>query len=103
MKHRSGIHSVVRHGEAASSNKEAAKSMLANSVNDPQLKEYLKETQLPLRCLLVLDDPITHPQDIDDDLPRGFYFIKVKFLPINAMPLHQPMDQHVICSLKKLY
>ena len=32
FKRRSGIYSIVRHGDAASSTKEAAKSMLANLV-----------------------------------------------------------------------
>ena len=47
----------------------------------PQVKEYLKEKQLPFKYLLVMDNATTHTQDLDDDLPGGFDFIKVKFLP----------------------
>ena len=58
----------------------------------PQVIEYLMEKQLPLSCLQVMDngtshyllvmDTIAHPQDLDDDLPDGFDFIKVKLLPL---------------------
>ena len=65
----------------------------------PQVKEYLKETQLPLKCLLVMDSANAHPQDLDDDLPGGFDFINVKFLPSYTTPLLQLMDQQVISSL----
>ena len=47
-----------------------------------QVREYLEEKQLPLRCLLVMDNATDHPHDLDDVLPDGFYFIKVKFLPL---------------------
>ena len=69
----------------------------------PQVKEYLKEKQLPLKCLLLMDNATSHPHDIDDDLPDGFDFIKVKFLLPNTTPFHQLMDQQVISSFKKLY
>ena len=41
----------------------------------PQVKEYLKEKQLPLKCLLVIDNALAHPQDLDDDLLDGLDFI----------------------------
>ena len=69
----------------------------------PQVKEYLKEKQLPLKCLLVMDNAVAHHQDLDDDLPHGFYFIKVKFLHPNTTHLFQPMDQQVISNFRKLY
>ena len=67
---------------------------------DPQVKEYLMEKQLSLKCLLVMDNATARPQDFDDDLPDGFDFIKVKFLPPNNL---QPMDKRVISDLKELY
>ena len=48
----------------------------------PQVKEYLKEKWLPLKCLLVMDNVTVHPQDLDDDLPNGLDLIKVKLLPL---------------------
>ena len=40
-----------------------------------QVKEYLKEKQLPLICHLVMDDATAHLQDLDNDLADGFYLI----------------------------
>ena len=68
----------------------------------PQVKVYLKEKQVPSKCLLVMDT-IAHPLDIDDDLPDGFDFTQMKFLPPTTTSILQPMDQHVICYFKKLY
>ena len=48
-------------------------------------------------------DVTAHPQDLKDDLPDGFYFIKMKLLLHNMTPLLQPMDQQVISNLKKLF
>ena len=50
----------------------------------PQVKEYSKEKQLLLKCLLVMDNATVHPQDLDDDLPDGFYVILSKR---NSYPL----------------
>ena len=69
----------------------------------PQVKEYLKEEQLPLRCLLVMDNSTAHPQDLDDDLTDRFDFIKAKSLTHNTTPLLQPMDKQVISNFKRLY
>ena len=66
-----------------------------------QVKQYLKEKQLPLKCLLVMDNATVHPQDIDDYLPDGLGSIKVKFLTNNMTHLLQPMDQQVISNIKK--
>ena len=60
------------------------------------MKENLNEKQLPLKCLLVMDNANAHHHDLDDDLPDAFDLIKVKFLPPNVIPLLQPMDQQVI-------
>ena len=44
-----------------------------------------------------------HPQDLDDDIPEGFCFIKMKFLPPNSTPILQTMDQQVISNVKTFY
>ena len=67
------------------------------------MKEYLKEKQLPLKCLLVMGNTTVHPHDLDDDLPDGFDFIKVKFLPPNTTHLLHPIDLHVISNFNRLY
>ena len=64
----------------------------------PQVKEYLKEKQLPLKCLHVMDNVTAHPRDLDEDIPDGFDFIKVKLLPPNTTSLLLPMDQQVIST-----
>ena len=69
----------------------------------PQVKAYLIEKKLPLKCLLVMDNAPAHPPGLEDDLTDEYSFIKVKFLPPNTTPLIQPMDQQVIANFKKLY
>ena len=65
-----------------------------------QVKEYLKEKQLPLKYLLVMDNPTAHFHDLDDDLPDGFDYIKVRFQPTNTTPFLQLIDQQDISSFK---
>ena len=60
-----------------------------------QVKEYLKEKQLPLKCLLTMDNATAQPRDLDDDLPDGFDVIKVKFLPPNATTFSDPSFPHL--------
>lgn len=69
----------------------------------PSVKEYLQEENLPLKCLLVMDNAPPHPPGLEDDLGADFDFIKVKFLPPNTTSLIQPMDQQVTSNFKKLY
>ena len=69
----------------------------------PSSERIHKEKQLPLKCLLVMDNFTAYPQDLYDYIPDGFNFIKVKFLPPNTTPLLKPMDQQVISNFKKLY
>ena len=69
----------------------------------PSVKKYLEENDLPLKCLLVMDNAPAHPPGLEDDLDTTYDFISVKFLPPNTTPLLQPMNQHVIASFKKLY
>ncbi|XP_066444151.1 E3 ubiquitin-protein ligase ZFP91 isoform X1 [Eleutherodactylus coqui] len=74
-----------------------------NEVFGPSVKKYLQDNQLPLKCLLVMDNAPAHPPGLEDALLEEFSFISVKFLPANATPLIQPMDQRVISNFKKLY
>ena len=69
----------------------------------PSVKKYLQEKNLPLKCLLVLDNAPAHPPGLEDDLVDEFDFIQIKYLPPNTTPLIQPMDQQVISNFKKLY
>ncbi|XP_043575633.1 tigger transposable element-derived protein 1-like [Chiloscyllium plagiosum] len=69
----------------------------------PAVKEYLETNNLPLKCLLVMDNAPAHPPNLEEDLDIEYDFIKVKFLPPNTTPLIQPMDQNVIANFKKLY
>ena len=69
----------------------------------PAVKRYLEENNLPLKCLLVMDNAPAHPPGLEDDLDITYDFINVKFLPPNTTPLLQPMDQQVISNFKKLY
>ncbi|KAL4009339.1 hypothetical protein ACER0C_003191 [Sarotherodon galilaeus] len=60
------------------------------------------ENDLPMKCLLIIDNAPAHPSGLEDDILEEFSFIKVLFLPPNTTPLLQPMDQQVISNLKKL-
>lgn len=74
-----------------------------NEVFAPQVKAYLIEKSLPMKCLLVMDNAPAHPPGLEDDLKEEYSFIKIKFLPPNTTPILQPMDQQVISNFKKLY
>ncbi|XP_068203666.1 tigger transposable element-derived protein 1-like [Palaemon carinicauda] len=131
---RTGIRSVVRHGEAASFDKKAAEEFLKKAKNitkkrlsvfwtsnaktwvtrtifiewinvcfGPAVKNYLEESDLPLKCLLVLDNAPAHPPGLEDIIHPHFSLIKVLYLPPNTTPLLQPMDQQVIANFKELY
>ncbi|XP_016070266.1 PREDICTED: tigger transposable element-derived protein 1-like [Miniopterus natalensis] len=69
----------------------------------PSVKKYLREKQLPVRALLVMDKAPAHPPGLEAELVEEYSFITVKFLPPNTTPLIQPMDQQVISNFKKLY
>ncbi|XP_068225961.1 tigger transposable element-derived protein 1-like [Palaemon carinicauda] len=69
----------------------------------PAVKNYLEENNLPLKCLLVLDNTPAHPSGLEDIIHPDFSFIKVLYLPPNTTPLLQHMDQQVIANFKKLY
>ena len=69
----------------------------------PQVREYLLEKHLPLKCLLTMDNAPAHPPSVQDVLIGELSFIQVMFLPKNTTSLLQPMDQQVISNFKKLY
>ena len=69
----------------------------------PAVKRYLEENNLPLKCLLILDNAPAHPPSLEDDILEEFSFIKVLYLPPNTTSILQPMDQQVIANFKKLY
>jgi len=69
----------------------------------PSVKKYLQENNLPLKCLLVMDNAPAYPPGLADELMEELDFITLKFLPPNTTPLIQPMDQQVISNFKKLY
>ena len=74
-----------------------------NQVFGPAVKKYLQDNNLPLKCLLCLDNAPAHPPGLEDDILDEFKFIKVLYLPPNTTPILQPMDQQVISNFKKLY
>ena len=74
-----------------------------NLVFGPAVKRYLEENNLPIKCLLILDNAPAHPLGLEDDILEEFSFIKVLYLPPNTTSILQPMDQQVISNFKKLY
>lgn len=74
-----------------------------NDVFAPSVKTYLEEKNLPLKCVLLMDNAPAHPPNVEEDLDPTYNFIKIKFLPPNTTPLLQPMDQQVISNFKKAY
>ena len=74
-----------------------------NLVFGPAVKKFLEENDLPMKCLLIIDNAPAHPSGLKEDILEEFSFVKVLFLPPNTTPLLQPMDQQVISNFKKLY
>ena len=75
-------------------------SKWVTEVFGPTVPDYLKEKDLPLKVLLVMDNAPAHPPNLLEEFPDEFRFIKVHFLPPNVTPLLQPMDQQVFANLK---
>lgn len=65
----------------------------------PSVEKYLKQKNLPVRALLLLDNAPSHPSE--EELVKED--IKAIFLPPNVTSLIQPMDQGVIEWLKRRY
>ncbi|XP_045123810.1 tigger transposable element-derived protein 1-like [Portunus trituberculatus] len=70
-----------------------------NLVFGPAVKKYLTENNLPLKCLLLLDNASGHPPGLEDDILDKFSFIKILFLHPNMTSILQ----QVISNFKKLY
>ena len=67
----------------------------------PTVRDYLREKDLPLKVLLVLESAAAHPPNLMEELPVEFSSIKFHFSPPNTTPLLQPIDQQAIANLKK--
>ncbi|GAB0086706.1 LOW QUALITY PROTEIN: jerky protein homolog-like [Sergentomyia squamirostris] len=65
----------------------------------PQVKDYLESQGLPEKALLLLDNAPVHPPA--EELVSGG--IRVMYLPPNCTATVQPMDQHVLETLKRKY
>ena len=68
----------------------------------PEVKKYLKERNLPIKALLLMDNAPCHPcpDELESPSNRG---IKHLFLPPNTTSLIQPMDQGVLECMKRRY
>ena len=49
---------------------------LMHEVFAPCVKKYLQENELPLKCLLFLDNAPTHPPGLEEYLVNEFDFIR---------------------------
>ena len=67
------------------------------------VKKYLQDKQMPLKCLLVLDNAPAHSPNFEKDLVNELNFIYVKYLPLNSTPPIQPIDQQIIANFKTIY
>lgn len=65
----------------------------------PSVRRKMKELNLSGKAVLILDNAPGHPSDLTSDDGQ----ITVLFLPPNCTPILQPMDQHVIQSVKLFY
>ncbi|XP_067134160.1 tigger transposable element-derived protein 1-like isoform X1 [Centruroides vittatus] len=69
----------------------------------PSVRKYLNVNNLPLKCLLLLDNAPAHPPGMETELLGDCDFIIMKFLPPNITSLIQPMNQQIISDFKKYY
>ncbi|XP_067941110.1 tigger transposable element-derived protein 1-like [Watersipora subatra] len=116
FKRRCGIHNVVRHGEASSSENTAAeklKIVFASFVkqenyfsqqifdcNETGLfwkkmsrRTYITREEKSMPGHKPMKDRFTLLLSLEEDLMEEFDFIKIRFLPPNTTPLLQPVDQ----------
>ncbi|XP_068229421.1 tigger transposable element-derived protein 1-like [Palaemon carinicauda] len=106
FKKQSGIHSAVRHREAASADTKAVADFVKN-FERIRLKEGYAEQQMfncdetglfGKRCPV---EPTSLPKR--NDIFDEFKFIKALYIPPNTTSILQPMDQQVILNFKKFY
>lgn len=62
----------------------------------PEVKKFLREKNLPLKALLIIDNCRAHPSIKVDD-------INTIFLPPNVTSLIQPLDQGILEAMKRRY
>lgn len=67
----------------------------------PEVKQHLREQNLPEKDVLLIDNAPSHPSDFELKSADGNFI--AKFLSPNVTALIQPMDQGVIAALKKYY
>lgn len=91
---------IYKHQSAAWMNQELFKQWFQEDFV-PSVQAQLKKNGLPPRALLLLDNAPSHPEEKELRSPDGL--ICVLYLPPNCTPLLQPMDQHVIQSIKLHY
>lgn len=65
----------------------------------PEVGDYCSGEGIPFKILLVLDNAIGHPPNLDNLNPN----VKVKFLPSNTSSLMQPLDLGIITHFKAYY
>ncbi|XP_055486478.1 tigger transposable element-derived protein 1-like [Leucoraja erinacea] len=65
----------------------------------PQAREYCRQSHIPFKLLLVLDNGPGHPPHMGDLHPN----VKVVYLPPYTTALIQPMGQGVIAAFKAYY
>jgi hypothetical protein len=65
----------------------------------PEVKNQLKQKELPQKAILLLDNASVHYFSGKDEIEG----IKLIFLPPNATALIQPLDQSIIFSFKQNY
>ncbi|XP_055919296.1 jerky protein homolog-like [Eupeodes corollae] len=67
----------------------------------PEVQNFLKNNDLPLKALLILDNAPSHPPE--NQLQTSDGCITVIYMPPTVTPLIQPMDQNVIRLTKLFY
>lgn len=67
----------------------------------PEVTKYLKSKNLPVKAMLLLDNATCHLSKVELTTEDGR--ISVYFFPPNTTAILQPLDQHIINSIKQKY
>ncbi|XP_068236905.1 tigger transposable element-derived protein 1-like [Palaemon carinicauda] len=108
---RIGIHLVVRHGEASSSDTKAAKDFVKKFESIMEVECYVEQQvfnlssgeEFAFEVLALFGQCTRSPPGLEDDIINEYKFIRVLYLPPNTTPILQTMDQQVISNCKTLY